>query len=177
MLKADGRLCLIFQEITTGPPSPLQSPARSSQTWWTRSSLTRSLTPRSSGNAPPPSARWTEKTAQLQTKRRRRRSRRWPTAWPVRDGAGIIIQFFLILFDHGGRQTTIPGLAVPHSSSALNHKLRRRPRESRTPSRCPPPHPHVPQRWDGRRRLAMMNSTQQRWSHLYERLYRRERPI
>lgn len=79
-----------------GPPSPLQSPARSSQTWSTRFSLTRNLTPRSSENAPPRSVRWTEKTAQRQTKKRKRRSRLWSTAWPVRGGAVIITPGFLI---------------------------------------------------------------------------------
>ncbi|CAG13947.1 unnamed protein product, partial [Tetraodon nigroviridis] len=71
------------------PPSPLQSPARCSQTWWTRFSLTRNLTPRSSENAPPPSVRWTEKTVQPPTKKRRRRSLLWSTVWPV-----IIAQVF-----------------------------------------------------------------------------------
>lgn len=91
-----GLLYLIIQEITMGPPSPLQSPARSSQTWSTRFSLTRNLTPRSSENAPPRSVRWTEKTAQRQTKKRKRRSRLWSTAWPVRGGAVIITPGFLI---------------------------------------------------------------------------------
>lgn len=80
-----------------GPPSPLQSPARSSQTWSTRFSLTRNLTPRSSENAPPQSVRWTEKTVQHRMKKRKRRSLLWSTVWPVRDGFPDLVFLLFIV--------------------------------------------------------------------------------
>ena len=78
-----------FQATTTGPRSPLRSPAPCSRTWWTRFYSTRSLTQRSSANAQPPSARWTERTAPRQRRRTRRRGLRWSTAWPVSDAAAL----------------------------------------------------------------------------------------
>lgn len=163
-------LYVIIQEIIMGPPSRLRSPVRSSQTWWIRSCLTRNSTRRSSENAQPPSARWTEKTAQLQTKRRKRRSPRWLMVWPVRNGAcnyhpsfpDVVFCLFNLYFmwcrrslentkqqgphfhsDHSVPQQTFPGLAFPHTRSALNHKCkaktwqRPRARESGTSSRVP----------------------------------------
>lgn len=111
-----GLFYLIIQEITMGPPSPLQSPARSSQTWSTRFSLTRNLTPRSSENAPPRSVRWTEKTVQHRMKKRRRRSLLWSTVWPVRDGAVIIIKAFLILRLHFHSHHSVPTTNIPRIS-------------------------------------------------------------
>lgn len=73
----------LFQATTMGPLNPRQSPAPCSQTWWTRFCLMRNLTRRSSENAQPLSARWTEKTAPHQRRKRKKRGLRWSTAWLV----------------------------------------------------------------------------------------------
>lgn len=78
-----------FQATTTGPRSPRQSPAPCSQTWWTRFCSTRSLTRRSSANAQPRSARWTERTVPPRRRRTRRKGLRWSTAWPVSDATAL----------------------------------------------------------------------------------------
>lgn len=76
-------------------PSPLQSQAPYSRTWWTRFCLMKNLTRRSSENAQPQSARWIERTALHQRRKRKTRGLLWSMVWQVRDATVLLFLFFL----------------------------------------------------------------------------------
>lgn len=79
-----------LQVTITGPLSPLQSPALYSRTWWTRFCLMRNSTLRFSENAQPQSVRWTERTALLQRRRRKKRDPQWSMVWEVRGQRSVL---------------------------------------------------------------------------------------